>query len=373
MALFLALPTLLALSWTPSEAPDRRALRAWCSETADRLERSFWDPAQRLYADFALPSGDRGGRTCFLWGMGVLLSAYAAAIPADPARYRPLFDRALKAIEPYWSEARGIGGYAVWPRQDDPDRYHDDNAWVALALVEAHEATKNPAYLERSVRTHRFVMSGEDEKLGGGLYWHEKNRQSKNACSCGPAIVTALRLHRATRDREYLRQAQRLRDWMRRNLQDPEDGLYWDNIRLDGRIEKTKWTYNTALMLRAECLLFDATKDAAHRREALRVAEAAWRRWWDPEIGSLKDEAQFAHHLFEAFFEVARITGDRTWIERAMPALGFVRERTRNQAGLYGSRWDRAPESDRREFQLLHTASALRAYAYALVHGQAVR
>lgn len=373
MSLFISLPLLLAVSGAPMGAPDRRTLGAWVEETAGRIESAYWMPERRLYADYVKPDGKAGEDPCFLWGMGVLLSGYAAAIPANPARFRPLFEQAFRAIEAYWSEARGIGGYAVWPRQADPDRYHDDNAWVALALTEAYEATRLPAYLKRAVEAHRFVMSGEDEKLGGGLYWHETNRKSKNACSCGPAIVTALRLYLLTQDRTYLDQALRLRDWMRRTLQDPEDGLYWDNVAMDGKVERTKWTYNTALMIRAECLLFDATGKEEHRTEALRVAQAAWKRWFDPQLVTLKDEGQFAHHLFEAFLEVGRVAKDPGWASRALPVLLFVHDRTRDPRGFYGHRWDRAPETDRKRFQLLHQASALRAYAYALVHGGSLR
>ncbi len=49
--------------------------------------------------------------------------------------------------------------------------------------------------------------------------------------------------------------------WTKKNLQDPADGLFWDNLSLDGRIGKAKFSYNTALMLRTACELYSAAPE----------------------------------------------------------------------------------------------------------------
>lgn len=354
---------ILASTFASSEPIEPKLTRQWTDEVSKLIESTYWNDKESVYVETVDAKGVQGKEPSFMWGMGVLLSGYAAAITVDTTKYTPLFDKAFQAIEPYWSDARGLKGYAVWPRQGDPDRYYDDNAWVALALVEAYEATENPKYLKRSIETHAFVTSCEDDKLGGGLYWHEKKRNGKNTCTNGPAIVTGLRLYEQTHDKKFFDQALRLYNWAKR-LQD-EDGLWMDNQNLSGRIERTKWTYNTALMLRATCLLYDITKEQRYLDEAVRVAEASWKHWYRPEQVTLACEAMFAHHLFEAYFEVSRITNDPKWKKQALPILAFVHGKTRNEKGLYTNRWDRSPEPDRKEYKLLHQASALRAYAYA--------
>lgn len=360
---------LLAFAWVTNMtmAADAKTnlppTRKWLAETAELIEKHYWNDKEKVYVETVDAAGKPGGQPAFMWAMGVLLSGYAQAIKVDRKTYLPLFDKAFQSIEPYWSEARGLKGYSVLPRQTDPDRYYDDNAWVALALCEAFETTKDRKYLERAAETYAFVVSCEDDKLGGGLYWHEPERKGKNTCTNAPAINVALRLYRATKDKRYLADAQRLYDWVQ-CLQD-KDGLFFDNISLEGKIEQTKWTYNTALMIRANCLFYQVTKAPKYRDEAVRIALSAFQRWHRPETGALADEACFAHHLFEAFYEVATITRDRKWIDRVLPAIQFVRDGARTGEGYYGHRWDRRPDPDTNDLKLIFQASALRAFAVA--------
>ncbi|MEJ5171647.1 MAG: hypothetical protein WHU10_11715, partial [Fimbriimonadales bacterium] len=86
MSFLISLPVLLAVTTSQPSPPDRRVLAAWAGESARLIESAYWRSERRLYADFVKADGRPGEEPCFMWGMGVLLSAYAAAIPADPAR-----------------------------------------------------------------------------------------------------------------------------------------------------------------------------------------------------------------------------------------------------------------------------------------------
>src|SRR5207248_297258 len=101
----------------------------------------------------------------------------------EPQKYADPLGSYADALQVYWTEHKGIGGYDVLPGPKPADRYYDDNEWVVLALVEAYEATRDVKYRNRAEATFRFVLSGEDDKLGGGLYWQENKLESKNACS----------------------------------------------------------------------------------------------------------------------------------------------------------------------------------------------
>src|SRR5262249_7122424 len=130
--------------------------------------------------------------------------------------------------------------------------FYDDNEWVVLDLLELHQLTGDPSYLKQATDIFQFIRGGEDTTLGGGIWWQHKH-DGKNTCSNAPAIVCALEMFKVTRDEQYLPFAKRIYSWTNDHMLDA-DGLYWDHISLDGTIEKTKWSYNTALMIRANLL-----------------------------------------------------------------------------------------------------------------------
>lgn len=325
--------------------------RGWADECLTVIERQFRSPSG-IYREWAAPES----HSAFLWGYGTMLSAAAAAMRVDP-RHDALFDAVLASLEPYWVARPGASGYAVQPNMLQPDRYYDDNAWVALAFIDAFEATGRRDLLQRAVQVHRFVMSGEDEKLGGGIYWHEGTRAEKNTCVNAPAILSALRLHRLTGRAMYLGQANRLAVWLKR-LQD-EDGLYWDHQKLDGSIEKTKWAYNTAVMIRAHAERYRQTQAVADRETAIRMGQAARARWVNESSGAIRDESFFAHHLVEAFLDLADLDPAGGWREVAQRGLAFAINTARDSDGLVGKRWDEPPVPGERRL-LLFTASLAR-------------
>lgn len=67
---------------------------------------------------------------------------------------------------------------------------------------------------------------------------------------------------------------QKLYDWTKEKLQDPSDYLYYDNLTLDGQVNKTKFPYNAGQMLQASVLLYNLTKQNSYLEEAQRLASA---------------------------------------------------------------------------------------------------
>ncbi|MFZ4507717.1 MAG: glycoside hydrolase family 76 protein, partial [Fimbriimonas sp.] len=206
---------------------------AMADRLSSRIEATYWQPAKAHYAAYRTESGELANEPAFAWDLAVQLTSLARAARVQPKKYRPILDRAIASMDRYWSKP----GYSVLPGQDKPDRFYDDNAWICLALLEA--GTSNRKLLQRAEETYRFVFSGEDRALGGGIYWHEEPKTEKNTCINAPAIVAALELYERTKKPAYLKDAQRLMAWIGR-LQDA-DGLYFDNQKLDGTIDRTKW------------------------------------------------------------------------------------------------------------------------------------
>lgn len=344
----------------PCAAAETPPFRQWGAETMEVLHKDLWMPEKKLYAErFNIETGKQD-HPSFMWGVGVQLSAMAAAASVAPEKHlQPMRDYA-DAIQVYWLKHDGIEGFDVQPGPKPSDRYYDDNAWLVLALAEVHELTKDKKYLEQSAATFRFVMSGEDDKLGGGLYWREVEKTSKNTCTNAPAIVSALRLHQLTKDEKHLETAKRVYAWTKSKLQD-EDGLFWDNIKLDGRIDRRKFSYNSALMIRANCLFHEITGEAGYLDEAKRIARAA-EKHWVRENGAVADSGSFAHLLLESFLELHERDKDPRWHEVTTRCLVHLHDKMKDENGRYPHRWDRTWGRPMRQIMLLTQASAARIY-----------
>ncbi len=344
--------------------PADPVLAQWGAEALDQTERAFAMPWQHLYRNEFKPGEPLVNNPAFMWPSAVQLSALVAAARVDPTYLRPMQQFAI-ALQSYWAHHYGIGGYDVLPTPKPPDRYYDDNCWIAIALAEATtlpgiSRRMRDQYGRRAAETVRFILSGEDDQLGGGIYWHEDKRETKNTCSCAPGAVAALRVYEIGGDNTNVQVAQRLVQWTSEHLQD-EDGLLWDNIKLNGEIERTKWSYNSALMIQANALLGRHTGDERYGREAQRIAHAAIDRWIDGATGGVKDGARFAHMLLEALL---RLDGpgreERRQIVRR--ALQFVHDQVRDPNGWYAEPWDRPQQGPLATVQLIDQASAARAF-----------
>ncbi len=332
----------------------------WGSETLAAIHKDLWLPTLHLYAEQAPDEHGVPAHPSFMWGVGIQLTALAAASSVQPEKYLAETRDYADAIQTYWMDHDGQAGFDALLGTEDTDRYYDDNAWLVLALAEVFEVTKDRKYLDRSVATFRFVTSCEDDKLGGGLYWREKFLSSKNTCTNAPAIVGALRLYQLTGEDKYLDTAKRLYAWVNSHLQ-AEDGLYWDNIRLDGQVNRQKFSYNSALMIRANCLFHKITGEARYLEEAKRVAKAAEQQWVRSD-GAIADSGKFAHLLLESFLAVHEQDHDPHWAEIVQRTLVYVHGNLLGQDGRYPQRWDRRSDGSLKESMLLNQASPARAY-----------
>jgi rhamnogalacturonyl hydrolase YesR len=348
-----------------SATPD--ALRQWGLETLGRIQSDFWLPERSLYADEIAVGKPAPNNPAFMWGCGVQLTALVAAAELDRTNWETPLRRYVASLDSYWIEGKGVGGYDVIPKAASLDRYYDDNEWIVLGLCEVYDLLPEAQYRERAVKTMQFVLSGQDDSLGGGIYWHEQDRNSKNTCSNGPAAAAALRLYQITHERKYLGIGLRLYDWTRAHLQDV-DSLYFDNIKLDGRVEKTKWSYNTALMLRAGCLLYSILHDPAYLTEAQRVGHAAVAHWFQSDTGAISDGGAFAHLLCEALLALYEQDHDPQWLSAVQRALGYVHADVRAPNGWYGENWSKPQIDDLTKVKLLTEAAVARAFLHAAAY-----
>jgi uncharacterized protein YyaL (SSP411 family) len=277
----------------------------------DSIQQTYWIPSQRLYR------GKPDAKDVeLMWGNGIMFSALVSAARHDPKSYQPVMSDFFDALDRYWDKKAPVPGYEPAPTQGGRDKYYDDNAWMVITYIEAFELTGDRKYLKQADATQKFVLSGWDDQLGGGIYWHEVKRGGKNTCSNAPTAVAAVLLARHLDRPTNLDWARRITEWTQKNLQDT-DGLYFDSKKIpSGEIDKGKLTYNTALMLRANLGLFRATGEQKYLDEARRIgANCDW--FLSKETGAYRDKAKWAHLQVEADLELYRMTGDEKALARA--------------------------------------------------------
>ncbi len=360
--LFVAMSGLFATSFSAAQdAPAPAQYRQWGEETLASMDKDFWLPTRNLYAEKGHLQQPAAPPVTLMWGAGVALSALNAAVRVDPDHYRNRLRAFIDALNTYWTNANHIGGYDVLPGPKPNDRFYDDNAWIVLGLAEAYETMHQSGDLARAEATYRFVLSGEDDKLGGGIYWHEPERTTKNTCVSAPAIVGALRLYQLTTKPAYLEDARRLYQWTCAHLQGA-DGLFADKVDLAGHVDEARFSYNSGLMIRASSLFYAITGEAAYLSNAQRIAHAAQARWVVSETGGIRDTGRFAHLLLEGFLSLQAVDHDPHWSDLDHRALLFLHAQVRDADGHYGEHWDHPPNTARTVFPLLDQASAARAY-----------
>ena len=305
-------PSLIALSLSLLGAilapPASADYRQKAEQQMEYIQTHFYDAAASRYHGRS-PDKPGGLPYAFMWDNGVQWRALVDAARYDPAKYRPIlttFGAGLRQF--YWDpqpkgSPPGFNAYCSGPGGDD--KYYDDNAWLVLGFLEAYDLTREAKYLQWAKETQAFVLSGWDDTLGGGIFWKLKH-ESKNTCVNAPAAVSALRLSTRGGGKDQRDWGLRLHTWTDATLQD-KDGLYWDNIRLDGTVEKAKWTYNTGLMIEADVLLSQMRHDPKALAEAERSADAGLAAWQDPETGRIENGANFTHLFCESLIRLYEV------------------------------------------------------------------
>jgi hypothetical protein len=331
----------LALVLLMQTARAQDHLREWGQETLSAINRDF------------PPAPD-------LWSAGVQFSALTAAAKVDP-EYQPQAGVYSNWIFVHFGDANNLSaGLTAPPDHPKADRYYDDNAWIALDLIELYELTNEPQDLGRAKQVLQFVLSGEDDRLAGGIWWRLHRHETKNTCTNAPAIVAALRMYRLTSDENLLLTAKRLYAWVNAHLLDG-DGLYFDHVKLDGSVDKTKFSYNTGLMIRADLLLAQITGDPHFLAEAHRASDAAIKRWVNAD-GIITDDAAFAHLLCGAFLKLSATDGNPKWRGVVLQSLDVLHARGRDPRGHYPKRWGEFPQQNLQAPPFIAQSSAARAY-----------
>lgn len=284
----------------------------------------------------------------FLWPYSAMVSGCVSMYKISKAdKYKELMDKQIKpGLDLYWDNTRKPACYQSYPTfAGKNDRYYDDNDWIALDCCDYYEATGKQEYLDKAIALHRYIYSGWSDELGGGIYWCEQKRTSKNTCSNAPATVLCLKLYKLTKDEKYLKQAEETYEWTKKNLRDPEDFVYWDNINLEGQIGYAKYTYNSGQMIQAGVLLYQITGKEAYLQDAQQTAKGAYEyfcRLQQTPKGEMRfypDSPWFNVILFRGLKVLYQTDHNPTYIKAMIDNADFAWRWTRDSNGLFSNDW----------------------------------
>ncbi|MDC0712210.1 AbfB domain-containing protein [Stigmatella sp. ncwal1] len=313
--------------------------KAWGEETLAKIEQDFRRPGSNLYYEGA----DRQS-TAFIWGAGVQLHALIAGGKTQQAE---AFANELH--QAYWCNTKGRWGYDA-VAYSCGDRYYDDNAWVAKALMELHQKTNNATYLNRAKEVLAFSMSGENSagsNPNGGIRWHEGDTGGQCLCATAPTAVANLMVYRATGTQQYLNDGLRLYKWVKANRFGYGPGYRG---------------YENGVMTQAAILLFKITGNYTYLDDARHLALAMESTYIDWQTHALKETGQWGgNDMTNAYVDLYETDGDINWLNIVAGYLQFLRDNGKDANGRYPEVWSDVGKPGN-PF-LLYQASAARAFA----------
>lgn len=255
----------------------------------DRAESAFAAMQHYFYQDGAGLYREQypyteGKAYSFLWPFSHALAATAAiaSMPGLDQGHRAIVHDQLAGLDAYWNDdvyPPAYDSYVRAPLGHGGDRYYDDNAWIGLELVKVYRATGDPVALTDALRVFYYLVSGWDtdpnHPAPGGIFWieGERNRQRVTVSTAAGALL-GFHLFELTQNQYYFDRGWDMYSWTNRYMLAP-NGLYWDNISLDGTIDTHQHSYNQGAMIGASLLLGRITGDRGYLLWAEHIGASA--------------------------------------------------------------------------------------------------
>lgn len=301
------------------------------------IQKNFYDKATGRYFVVLDPSqrehkGDYLREYTYLWSYCAMYQAANEMEKLDPKAN--LMEPLKTKMKEYYNAAPPAGGYTDYIMSLKPgERYYDDNEWLGISALDSYARTKKKSDLALGKEMYDFIMTGYDQALGGGIYWKEGDKGSKNTCSNGPGALVALQMYEATKQKFYLDTAIKIIDWTNSKLRTPEK-LYWDNIGTkNGRIGRATFSYNTGTMLESYVYLYEITKDKKYLDEANSIADASLSYFYGGQ--KFRDGYWFNAVLLRGYQHLLKFNPDTKYIMGFKKCLDNVLAVEKNEQGLF--------------------------------------
>jgi hypothetical protein len=307
--------------------------RQWGQQSLTQIEQDF-GISGALYANSLT-----GRFPDYAWGQGVISRALVAAAKVDRSYLTTAKAHAEEFHQRYWCTQNGTSGYNA-SNGNCGDRYYDDNAWIALALLELYELTEDSKYLDWARSTVAFCMTGENGPQGtpnGGIRWHESNTTGASVCSTAPTCLANLILYQITGIESYNADGQRLYDWL-----------------INSDLRNSSWIfhetnqgplgYQTAVVTQAAVCLYRIAGNDSYLQEAQWMAAAMEHEFVNQATHALKQTGKWGgHDMTNAYVDLYEVDHNRHWLNIAGGYLDYLHANCKNAAtGRYPTSWDNA-------------------------------
>jgi hypothetical protein len=282
----------------------------------------------------------------FLWPFSGVSSAtnVLMKVPGLKTKYKPYQDSLVMGIAQYLDTVRKPAGYQAYPvKFEKADRYYDDNGLVGIDYMESYFNTKNPLYLQRAKDVFKFILSGWNDDVGGGVTWLEGHKDQKPACTNGMATLTALKIYEGSKDKFYLEQGKRLYNWMYKTLRDSETGIITNDVKLDGKQNRIFWTYNTGSLIEAGVMLYRLTGEKVYLKQAQMLAADSYKYYSNvPHNKNLImniDLPWFVTVLFRGYEALYRVDGNYKYIAAIEHDVNYAWQTSKDKYGFTTHSW----------------------------------
>jgi rhamnogalacturonyl hydrolase YesR len=268
----------------------------------------------------------------WLWALCAMFEATNEIEKVD--KKSNLVDNIFASMQPYYDPAPpkpGYGEYIV--KLSQGQRYYDDNQWIGITALDIYERSGKKTYLDLGKSMYDFMMTASDDALGGGLYWREKDFETKNTCSNGPCIIVALKMYKAFKEKKYLDNGLSIYNWTNEKLQTP-DGLFYDNIKVkDGSIGKAIFSYNSGTMLQSNLFLYEITSEKKYLERAVKIADVSLEYFCGN--GKFRDGYWFNAVLLRGYQHLLKHNKDLKYIYGFKKCLDNALKENKTEKGLF--------------------------------------
>ena len=195
------------------------------------------------------------GGEAYFWGQANMIECFIDAYEWNSnATAQVMITNLLNGFMNYNNPTYG----STWSGND----YNDDIMWAVMAFARGGQVTGKTNYCNIAKASFDACYARAwSTNLGGGLYWRNSDRQSKNACVNGPGAIAAYLLYQIYGDTNYLNKAMNMYFWERAVLFNTNSGAIYDNIGTNGVVATFSLTYNQGTFIGAANFL-GQTNDA---------------------------------------------------------------------------------------------------------------
>lgn len=159
------------------------------------------------------------------------------------------------------------------------------------------------------------------------------------------------------------------------HLEDDSLHIIWNSwLTEKGEVQKHAYTYNTGTMIQSAVRLYKATGDKHYLNDAERLAEGSFAfyvKYTDNGVPYIKDLPWFVVVLFRGYQELYEVTGNSKYIDAIIASADWAWKHARDKAGLIYNDWTgNAEEADKPKW-LLDESCMIELYTrIALIKGE---